>query len=140
MKRFARALCRMFTLFIPLPLAFCSTQTNTPAGGAAKEFGAIVSYAELLEWLDDTQAETIIVDIRRDDEVASGMVPGAAHIPLADLNARIHELPKDARIVLYCRSGARVQTALPIFKEAGYMQVYNFVSISNWQGQLEIPL
>jgi rhodanese-related sulfurtransferase len=123
-------------LAMQLPFAACSPKTDS----VADDFGRIISYAELTEWLGDAQKQTIIVDIRRNDEVALGMIPGAVHIPLADLDKRIQELPKDARIVLYCRSGNRVQSALPIFKENGYTRVYNFVAFDNWKGDIEYPL
>ena len=143
MKRFAICLsaCSVF-----LALLFCSPETPARAQqtddgkvGQYADYGRIVQYAEVLEWQSDTQTETIIVDIRTESEVADGMVPGAKHIPLADLEQRIHELPREARIVLYCRSGNRVQRALPIFQKNGYTQVYNFVSFSRWQGPLEKP-
>jgi len=133
MQRAAFSVC---ALSILPALMFCSPKTN---GSPADDFGRTVSYAELRQWLADTQVQTVLVDIRRDDEIANGMVPGAVHIPLADLEKRIHELPIDARIVLYCRTGRRVKSALPIFREKGY-RVYNFVSFSNWQGALEKPL
>ena len=136
MKRSALFLC---VLVMPLLFISCSPQSQQTNGAHTNDFGRIVSYAELLEWLDDAQMQTIIVDIRRDDEVASGMIPGAVHIPLADLGERIQELSRDARIVLYCRSGNRVQSALPIFKENGCTRVYNFAAFSNWQGNIEIP-
>jgi rhodanese-related sulfurtransferase len=102
-------------------------------------FGETVSYETLQKWMGDTAILTIPVDIRQDEEAAPGMIPGARHIPLADLEERIYELPRDARIVLYCQSGRRVQSALPIFKKMDYKNVYDFVSVTNWQGDLEYP-
>lgn len=135
----------MKQIFIPLVLAccamalvFCSPKISE--NGKASEFGKVIDFAKLQEWLNDTETQTITVDIRRNDEVASGMIPGARHIPIADLEARINELPKNARIVLYCASGNRVKTALPIFEANGYTTVYNFVAISNWKGPLEYPV
>jgi rhodanese-related sulfurtransferase len=116
--------------FLILLCVCCSAKTD---------FGEVVRYEQLTEWLDDTTTETIMVDIRRDDETAEGMIPGARHIPLADLEERIYELPRSARIVLYCQSGVRVKSALPVFKKMGYEKVYNFISYTHWQGHLEKP-
>ncbi|MDR2733435.1 MAG: rhodanese-like domain-containing protein [Spirochaetota bacterium] len=117
--------------------AFCSPKPQEKGG--APEFGKVVVFATLQEWLNDTETQTIVIDLRRDDEIVSGMIPGARHIPVANLEARINEIPKNARIVLYCSSGNRVKTALPVFEANGYTLVYSFVTISNWKGPLEYP-
>lgn len=48
-----------------------------------------------------------LIDVRTDEEVASGMIPGAEHIPLDRFDpAKLG--PADGRdVVLYCRSGRR---------------------------------
>lgn len=62
-----------------------------------------------LSWPEVSQA-AVLVDIRDDDEVAAGMVPGAVHIPMDTLLADPDALPEPAQpdgIALYCRSGVR---------------------------------
>jgi rhodanese-related sulfurtransferase len=126
-----KILLPLLIVHIFIACAHCSPKSS--------EFGKIVDFATLQEWLNDTSPQTIVVDLRRSEEVASGMVPGARHIPIANLEARAQELPRDARIVLYCASGNRVYNALPILKGMGFTEVYNFVSISNWKGPLDYP-
>ena len=48
-----------------------------------------------------------LIDVRTDEEVAQGMIPGAEHIPLSQFDpAKLS--PDDGRaVVLYCRSGRR---------------------------------
>ena len=48
-----------------------------------------------------------VLDVREDDEWASGHVPGATHIPLGQLEARIGEVEDGGRVWVICRSGAR---------------------------------
>ena len=48
-----------------------------------------------------------IIDVREDDEVAEGIIPGAKHITLGDIPTRISELSKDKEYVMVCRSGGR---------------------------------
>jgi rhodanese-related sulfurtransferase len=127
----------LFLICCAMACIFCSPKT--PENGKASEFGKVIDFATLQEWLNDTGTQTIVVDLRRNDEIVSGMIPGARHIPIADLETRINELPRNARIVLYCASGNRVKTALPVFEANGYTMVYNFVAISNWKGPLEYP-
>ena len=72
--------------------------------------------AAYLEHLDDVEpvsreemaarireGSAVVLDVRPPDEFASGHVPGARNIPLAELEARIAELPTDVEVVAYCR-------------------------------------
>jgi ArsR family transcriptional regulator len=44
-----------------------------------------------------------VLDVRPEDEFAGGHLPGARNIPLAELDRRLKELPKNTQIVAYCR-------------------------------------
>lgn len=44
-----------------------------------------------------------LLDVRPPDEFADSHVPGALNIPLAELRARLDELPADVEVVAYCR-------------------------------------
>jgi rhodanese-related sulfurtransferase/DNA-binding transcriptional ArsR family regulator len=67
------------------------------------ERGAIetVDSAELLRRVRD--GEVTIVDVRPAEEFRAGHVRGALSIPLAELAARLSELPKRRAVVAYCR-------------------------------------
>jgi len=45
----------------------------------------------------------VVIDVRPNPEYAAGHLPGAIHIPLEELAARLSELPADREIVAYCR-------------------------------------
>lgn len=47
--------------------------------------------------------DIVVLDVRPDPEYAGGHLPGAIHIPLEDLAARIRELPRDREVIAYCR-------------------------------------
>ncbi len=49
----------------------------------------------------------LLVDVREDDEVAAGAIPGHIHMPLSDFDQYRDKLSKDKAIVFYCRSGRR---------------------------------
>lgn len=53
----------------------------------------------------------VLVDVRPAGEYAAGHVPGAVNIPVAELSARMQELPADARVVAYCRGPYCVMAA-----------------------------
>ena len=61
-----------------------------------------------------------VVDVREADEVASGMIAGARHIPLAQLPARLGELDKTRPVVAVCRSGRRSAAAADQLAAAGF--------------------
>ncbi|MFM7030125.1 MAG: rhodanese-like domain-containing protein, partial [Micrococcales bacterium] len=48
------------------------------------------------------------------DEWAAGHVPGATHIPLGELEARINEVEDGGRVWVICRSGVRSQKGADI--------------------------
>lgn len=54
-----------------------------------------------------TTTPLLLVDVRNDDEVARGIIPGAVHIPLAMLPVQYDVLSKLDNIVFYCHSGVR---------------------------------
>ena len=70
--------------------------------------------------------EPLIVDVRSMMEFACGAVPGAANIPLDELEMRLDELgDKDRKIILYCASGSRSSYAVQILKSCGFTNPEN---------------
>ena len=53
------------------------------------------------------EAGAVLVDVRRADEWDAGHAPGALHIPLDHLPARVDDLTGAGRLVMVCRSGSR---------------------------------
>ena len=47
--------------------------------------------------------DLLVLDVRPEEEYAAGHVPGAVSIPIAELRRRLKELPKNKKIVAYCR-------------------------------------
>ena len=71
-------------------------------------------------------AGATIVDVRSMAEFSKGAYPGAMHIPLHLLPARMSELPpKDAPLVLYCASGARSAQGVRFLTQNGFTDVVN---------------
>jgi rhodanese-related sulfurtransferase len=73
------------------------------------------------------QPSVTILDVRDADEIdesLSGLLT-LIHIPLAQLRARVDEVPRDKPVVTLCRSGKRSSLALGILKAAGHQQVAN---------------
>lgn len=57
------------------------------------------------------------------------------HIPMNDLPNRLAELPKDAKLLVFCAHGSRSQSVAAWLAEQGY-QVHNLVGgITQWAAQ-----
>ena len=71
--------------------------------------------------------KAVIVDVREDDEWNEQHIPGAIHIPLAQLNERLLELKqyKDSPLITQCKAGGRSAKAVDVLKLAGFSKVYN---------------
>jgi rhodanese-related sulfurtransferase len=71
--------------------------------------------------------DALVLDVREDQEYASGHIPKARHIPLGQLSSRLQELDKfkSKPILVTCRSGQRSARACGMLKKAGFETVYN---------------
>jgi rhodanese-related sulfurtransferase len=63
--------------------------------------------------------DAILLDVREPAEIAAQAVPGALHIPLRQLRARIAEVPRDRAVHVVCRSGQRAYLATRILLQNG---------------------
>ncbi|HWW66716.1 MAG TPA: rhodanese-like domain-containing protein [Solirubrobacterales bacterium] len=61
-----------------------------------------------------------LIDVRAEHEWETGRIPGATHLPLAELAKRAGEIDKDRPVVLYCRGGNRSTMATQALADAGY--------------------
>ena len=74
-----------------------------------------------------TGQKAVIVDVREDSEWKEQHIPGAIHIPLAQLKGRLSELKQyqNSPVITQCKSGRRSAQALEVLKSAGFSKVYN---------------
>jgi len=89
-----------------------------------------ISRASAREMLDQGAQ---LVDVRVDHEWETGHLPGAVHIPLAELPARAEEIDKDRPVILYCRGGNRSSMATTALAEAGYDAVKLSEGAVGWE-------
>jgi rhodanese-related sulfurtransferase len=69
----------------------------------------------------------LLIDVRNDDEVARGIIPGAIHIPLAMLPVQYDALSKVENIVFYCHSGVRSAHAAAFAASKGSNHVAHLI-------------
>lgn len=93
---------------------------------------SVVLPRELAERLDDFT----VLDVRDDDEVARGRIPGARHIYvgyLADALSAL-ELDRSVPIAVTCSVGHRSSIATSILRRAGFEDVHNLLGgMTAWQ-------
>ena len=70
--------------------------------------------------LDAARAEGApVIDVRQPDEYDAGHVPGARLIPLAEVAARVAEVPVDGTVYVICLSGSRSARATDYLRRRG---------------------
>lgn len=76
-----------------------------------------------VEWI---AAGVAVVDVREEFEFLTGSLPGAAHISRGVLEFKTNDHPalldKQAKILVYCRTGGRSALAAHSLKRLGYTQ------------------
>jgi rhodanese-related sulfurtransferase len=79
----------------------------------------------LAKWLDERDHALRVIDVRQMPEIAGGTVPGAEAVPLHTLPLKLNELPRNEKLVLICKSGARSAQACMFLAQQGFDNVYN---------------
>ena len=93
------------------------------ASGSALETIAQVSVREVH---DNPNTGTTIIDVRAPYEWAEGHIPGAIHIPLAELPEKAAELAAAGKpVAVHCKGGGRSSIAASILRAKGVASVSN---------------
>jgi adenylyltransferase/sulfurtransferase len=75
----------------------------------------------------------LLVDVREDDEVARGMIPGSLHVPLAQLLADPSVVPEAERVVVVCQAGVRARHAVEVLRATGVDAAVLAGGIEAWE-------
>jgi rhodanese-related sulfurtransferase len=94
----------------------------------------IITPEELQEKLE--QGEKLeLVDVRENEEVAQGMIPGAKHIRMMEIPENLEYFDKDKEYIFICRSSARSGNVCHYLQDQGY-KVRNMIGgMLNWSGE-----
>lgn len=76
---------------------------------------------------ENNERDYLVVDVRFPEEYEEEHIPGCFLLPLAEINARLTELPADRDIIFYCHSGRRSRTAALFATSVPFFQkkIYN---------------
>ena len=85
---------------------------------------SLISVDELVR-LQHGKQDFIVLDVRRRGEFASGHVPGAINIPLAELPEQLSKIPSGWPIAVICAAGYRSTIAKGILERRGLKPLLN---------------
>jgi len=94
------------------------------------------------EWIDMTAKDDnkVILDVRTDQEVDEGVIPGAIQLDLhqpQEFMDGLQKMDNTKNYYVYCRAGSRSVQACQIMKQTGFDNLYNLTGgFSNWDGEV----
>jgi rhodanese-related sulfurtransferase len=84
----------------------------------------------------------LVLDVREENEFASGHIPEARNIPLSKLGERAAELRKyqQKTVLVNCQGGVRSAKACVELKKAGLTKLYNLRGGLNAWNEAKLPI
>lgn len=79
----------------------------------------------------------VVLDVRETDEWLEGHIPGARHIPLGELPARMAELDPSKETIVVCHSGGRSARACRFLAAHGFRVINMAGGMLQWPGEVE---
>jgi len=128
-------ICSIMAIFA---LSNCANHTAAPPPKTETTVVQAAVYQKIsakeAKQMMDEGGDFILLDVRTAEEFAEKRIAGAILIPDFEIAARAAaELTdKDARILVYCRSGRRSALAAQALADLGYTNVYDFGGITSW--------
>ena len=78
-----------------------------------------IDASELAQWVNDAAHELRVIDVRQMREISMGTVPGGTPA-VAHAACKVHELSREEKLVMVCRSGARSAQACMFLQQQGF--------------------
>ena len=75
--------------------------------------------------IEELSKGSFVLDVRTPTERAIGKLEGSYNIPIEELRARINEVPKDKKVIVYCAKGLKSYFASRILMQNGYENVFS---------------
>lgn len=136
MKKIALAAASLLLLFL-----YACSAGGTQAGSSMAQSPANTTYqtiqpSEAKALMEDGQPY-ILLDVRTQEEFEEARIEGAVLIPDYEIeDTAATKLPdKEARILVYCRSGRRSAASAQKLADMGYTNVFDFGGIIDWPYQ-----
>lgn len=83
------------------------------------------------------EGEVTVLDVRPPEEYRAGHIPGAISIPVAELKARLDELPRNRDVVAYCRGPYCVMAveAVEVLRKKGFKAHRMEQGVVDWRAR-----
>jgi len=132
--------------------AFCGMPAAEASSAAVSGEVDVHTLQAMLIARDRGEIDFVLVDVREEYERAIAVIPGAVHVPLADLLADLSDgsaaelpdaagagrLPAGRRVVLHCKSGARSAKALAALHAAGRLDAVHVTGgVLAWSREID---
>ena len=75
--------------------------------------------------VNDLEENSLLIDVRSAAEFNAGNIEGAVNIPVDEIRDRLHEIPRNKKLYIYCEAGLRGYLAQRILRQSGFEEVYN---------------
>jgi rhodanese-related sulfurtransferase len=93
---------------------------------------------QLAELLRSHPADAVLLDVREPDEREVAHIEPSIHIPMNEVPARLAELPKDKRVIVYCHHGGRSLMVASYLEGQGYQNLGNLDGgIDAWSRRID---
>lgn len=83
----------------------------------------------------DENPDCVILDVREEEEYATGHLKNAVLFPVDDITENLakENIPaKDSMLVVYCRTGSRSKMAAQTLCKLGYTNIYDIGGLIAW--------
>ena len=78
-----------------------------------------------------------IIDVREEDEIKAGHIPGIIHMPLSEFGKHLDKINKNEHYYIVCRSGQRSGVASKFLSEQGFDVTNVLGGMMTYQGKTE---
>lgn len=92
---------------------------------------APVSPVQLAARLRNSGTPVVLLDVREPDERRLALIDPSLFIPMNEVPHRLHEIPRDRSVVVYCHSGGRSAMV------AGFLEAQGFTNVGNLTGGID---
>lgn len=87
-----------------------------------------------------SDAPPVVLDVRSDAEWNAGHIEGALHIPVADVEARLSEIPRDRDVVVHCGVAPRARAAQAMLVKSGHEHIQHLEGGFTAWGSAGLPV
>ena len=82
--------------------------------------------------------EVVLIDVREPYEWNVGHIESAQHIPMQQIPRRLDEIPREAEVIMICRSGSRSAQVQHYLQQQGFTNVKNLVGgMQRWAREVD---